>query len=283
MSGVNILSIQSHVAYGHVGNSAALFALQRLGCEAWAVHTVQFSNHTGYGDWKGQVFTPEHVRDVVAGIAARGVFPQCHAVLSGYVGAAELGDVILDAVKRVKAANPSAIYACDPAMGSREAGFFARKGVPEFVRDKLLPVCDVMVLNQFEAGWLTGLETETLGGARSAAAELHRRGPATVVVNGIDAAPDRIASLALGPEGTFVCSAPKVALRANGAGDMFAAIFLALYLRGRAISPALSGAVSALYAVIRKTAEIGAQELALIAAQDELVRPRERFPAERLG
>src|SRR4051794_7535552 len=101
---MNILSVQSHVAYGHVGNAAAIFPLQRLGCEVWPIHTVQFSNHTGYGSWKGREFDADLIRQLLDGIEARGVLGTCDGVLSGYVGAAATGEAILDAVNRVKRA-----------------------------------------------------------------------------------------------------------------------------------------------------------------------------------
>src|SRR5437016_10238780 len=102
---MNLLSIQSHVAYGHVGNSAAVFALQRLGVEVWPIHTVQFSNHPGYGAWTGRVFDAAMIRELLDGIAARGVLGQCDGVISGYIGAAEIGATILDSVAEVRAAN----------------------------------------------------------------------------------------------------------------------------------------------------------------------------------
>ena len=104
---MNILSIQSHVAYGHVGNAAATFPLQRLGVEVWPIHTVQFSNHTGYGAWKGDVFGAGMIRDIVSGIEARGVLSECDGVLSGYMGSAEIGEAIVEAVANVKRANPA--------------------------------------------------------------------------------------------------------------------------------------------------------------------------------
>jgi pyridoxine kinase len=108
---VKILSIQSSVAYGHVGNSAAVFPLQRIGVEVLPVYTVLFSNHTGYGAWRGPLIDPEQVREVIAGIEDRGVLGEIDVVLSGYQGSEGIGDVIIDAVQRVKAANPAAIYA----------------------------------------------------------------------------------------------------------------------------------------------------------------------------
>jgi len=123
---MNVLSIQSWVAYGHVGNASAVFPMQRLGCEVWAIHTVQFSNHTGYGAWKGRVFDGPMVEEIVDGMADRGVLSACDAVLSGYMGSADIGAAILSTVARVKAGNPAALYCCDPVIGDVGRGVFVR-------------------------------------------------------------------------------------------------------------------------------------------------------------
>ncbi len=124
---MKVLSIQSHVAYGHVGNASAVFPMQRLGVEVWPVHTVQFSNHTGYGAWRGRVFDGPAVEEVIQGVAERGALKHCDAVLSGYMGSADIGTAILRAVAAVRAANREAIYCCDPVIGDTYSGsMFAR-------------------------------------------------------------------------------------------------------------------------------------------------------------
>ena len=152
---MKVLSIQSSVAYGHVGNSAAVFPLQRLGHEVWPVHTVNFSNHTGYGAWRGPLIPPTDVADVITGIEDRGVLGQVDAVLSGYQGGAGIADVILDAVARVKAANPAATYTCDPVMGNATSGCFVDPAIPPIIRERVVPAADVITPNQFELGFLT--------------------------------------------------------------------------------------------------------------------------------
>ena len=112
-----ILSIQSSVAYGHVGNSAATFPLMRMGVEVWPVITVHFSNNTGYASWRGPLLSADDVRDVVRGIDELGVLGECDAVLSGYQGADDSGTAILEAVALVKERNPAAVYCCDPVLG----------------------------------------------------------------------------------------------------------------------------------------------------------------------
>src|SRR3954464_14347457 len=154
---VNILSIQSWVAYGHVGNASAVFPLQRLGAEVWAINTVQLSNHTGYGAWTGQVFTGDAVRELVDGIASRGVLGRCDAVLSGYMGDGGIGEAILDTVSRVRTANPASLYCCDPVIGDEGRGVYVRPGIPALIRDRALPEADIATPNAFELAELTGL------------------------------------------------------------------------------------------------------------------------------
>ena len=154
---MRILSIQSSVAYGHVGNSAATFPLQRLGHEVWPVLTVHFSNHTGYGSWRGQVLDPAVVADVIEGIADRGVLGTVDAVLTGYQGSPGVAEVVLDTVARVRALNPAVVYCCDPVMGDVDRGMFVLPGVPELIRDRVVPVADVVTPNAFELAFLAGV------------------------------------------------------------------------------------------------------------------------------
>lgn len=183
---MRILSIQSHVAYGHVGNSAAVFPLQRLGHEVWPVLTVNFSNHTGYGAWRGPLIAPADVAEVITGIEEREQFARIDAILSGYQGSPEISDVIVDAVARVKAANPAATYTCDPVMGNATSGCFVNPAIPPKYVDTVIPVADILTPNQFELGFIT--DREALGGASpladtlAAVDEVRALGPSTVLV-----------------------------------------------------------------------------------------------------
>ncbi len=282
---MNLLSIQSHVAYGHVGNAAAVFPLQRIGVEVWPVHTVQFSNHTGYGEWKGQVFDAAMIREVVAGIEQRGVLNECDGVLSGYMGGADIGGAILDAVVAVKRANPSARYCCDPVIGDVGRGIFVRAGIPEFMKAKAVPAADIITPNQFELDYLSGRGSETLAKARDALKAVHALGPRAILVTSLhtDETPDdAIDLLASDDTGFFRLRTPKLALSVNGAGDAIAALFFAHYLRGGDIEQALARAASSIFGVLTKTVEVGAQEIQLIAAQDEIVSPSLMFEAEEI-
>lgn len=280
---MHLLSIQSHVAYGHVGNAAAVFPLQRLGCEVWPIHTVQFSNHTGYGSWKGAVFEAAMIRAILDGIEARGVLSSCDGVLSGYVGAADTGGAILDAVRRVKAANAFALYCCDPVIGDIDRGIFVRPGIPEFMREQAVPAADIITPNQFELDMLSGRSTGTLRDARAAVQVVRALGPQVVLVTSLhtDETPeDAIDLLACDQAGCFRLRTPKLPISVNGAGDAIAALFFFHYLRRNSAAEALGRAASSLFGVLRQTADAHAREILLIEAQEELVSPSRIFQSE---
>jgi len=283
---VNILSIQSWVAYGHVGNAAAMFPLQRLGAEVWAVNTVQFSNHTGYGAWTGEVFTGEAVRALIDGIAARGALPRCDAVLSGYMGDAGIGLAVLDALARVRAANPGALYCCDPVIGDDDTGVYVRSGIAELMRDRVLAAADIATPNRFELEWLTGAACATLDNAKEGAARLAATmrpdGPRIVLLTSLRTAetPAGHLDMLAAEAGRFhLLRTPELPLSVNGAGDALAALFLYHRLSTGSAAAALERAGSSLFGVLRRTAEAGARELRLVAAQEEFVAPGTRFPA----
>ncbi len=278
-----ILSIQSAVAYGHVGNSAAVFPLQRLGFEVWPVDTVQFSNHTGYAAWRGRAWDAETLAAVISGIGERGQFAECAAVLSGYLGELALGETVLGAVAAVRAANPAALYCCDPVIGDDHSGSFVRPGIAHFFRDRALLAADIITPNRFELAFLAGRSVESAADALAAAASLRARGPRLVLATSLPAGADEIAMLALGEAGGFWVATPRLPLLANGAGDLAAALFLGHYLRTRDAAAALGAMASSVYAVIEATARSGAAELAIIAAQDALVAPPRRFTPQQIA
>jgi pyridoxine kinase len=282
---VNILSIQSHVAYGHVGNAAAVFPMQRLGCEVWPVHTVQFSNHTGYGDWTGRVFDGGMIDEVVSGIAARGVLASCDGVLSGYMGSADIGHAILSAVAKVKAANPKALYACDPVIGDVGRGIFVRPGIPEFMRDRAMAMADIAIPNKFELEYLTGRTVGTLAEARTAMAALQAMGPRVVLVTSLlttDTPDDSLDLLAADASGFWRVRTPRLNVSVNGAGDAIAALFFVHYARSRSTPEALGAAAASIYGLLKRTQDAGSREILLVAAQDEFVTPTRRFAVEQL-
>ncbi|RHW27157.1 pyridoxal kinase PdxY [Nocardioides immobilis] len=281
---MRILSIQSSVAYGHVGNSAAVFPLQRLGHEVWPVITVHFSNHTGYGAWRGPMLAPADVAEVIAGIADRGVLGTADAVLSGYQGDPAMGAVILDAVAQVKALNPAAVYSCDPVIGDVGRGVFVRPGIPEFIRDQVVPRADIVTPNHFELDFLTGSTTTTPEEVLAAADALRARGPRDVLVTSVryPGEDDTLDVLAVSDKGAWVVTTPLLPISPNGGGDLTAALYLAHLRDTGSPATALERTTGAVFAVLEATLAAGTRELQLIAAQDAIADTATRFEARRL-
>ncbi|MBL7255886.1 pyridoxal kinase PdxY [Paractinoplanes lichenicola] len=282
---MKILSIQSSVAYGYVGNSAAAFTLQRLGHEVWPVFTVHFSNHTGYGAWRGPLLAPADVADVIAGIEDRGVLGTADAVLSGYQGDPAVGAVILDAVERVKAANPDAVYCCDPVMGDVGRGLFVKEGIPQYMRDVVVPRADIITPNHFELDFLSGRTTTTLDEVLAAVDVVRETGPRHVLVTSVvhgDAPEGTVDVVAVSDEGAWAVTTPLLPITPNGGGDITAALYLAHLWTTKSPSTALERTVSSIFAVLEATLAAGTRELELIAAQDVIAHPPAGLTSRRL-
>jgi pyridoxine kinase len=281
---MSILSIQSHVVYGHAGNSAAVFPLQRLGNEVWAINTVEFSNHTGYGAWTGNVLDADLVHDLLTGLQNRGVLPQCQAVLSGYLGDASTGKAVLDAVHMVRQHNPQAIYCCDPVMGDTGRGFYVKPGIPELFKNEVLPVADIITPNQFELEALTGIELSSDPQVYAALEAIHTAGPRIVLVTSFcpkGTADDSIGMLVSDGTIRYRTSTPKLPfpMIMAGSGDLTTAVFLSYYLKTGDTKQALEQTTGAVYSIMLKAFTSGGRELPLVEAQKELDTPSFCFTA----
>ena len=282
---MRILSIQSSVSYGHVGNSAAVFPLQRIGHEVMPIYTVMFSNHTGYGEWGGPLLTGDNVRDVVRGIDARGGLNDVELVLSGYQGGNDIGDAILDAVALVKQRNPEAIYACDPVLGSASSGCFVAPEVQSLIRDRVVPKADLITPNQFELGFLTGTDPHTLEETLASVELVRAQGPQTVLVTSV-LCPDRpegtIEMLAVTNDGAWLVQTPQLPFKANGSGDVTAALFSA-QLRGSGdAASALGRTAASVFELLENTLNSGQRELQLIESQEAYVSPKHSFEVKQV-
>ncbi|MGI8417683.1 MAG: pyridoxal kinase PdxY [Nakamurella sp.] len=291
---MRILSIQSSVAYGHVGNSAATFPLQRLGHEVWPVNTVHFSNHTGYGQWRGPVLDPADVREVIGGIAERGVLGTVDAVLTGYQGSPGVADVVLDTVAQVRELNPNVIYCCDPVLGDVGRGFFVLQGIPALMRDQVVPTADIVTPNLFELAYLAGdsphpenapADVSTQDAVLAAVERVRGLGPRTVLVTSVDrpAGPGaaEIGMLAVDDSGAYLVSTPRLPISVNGLGDVTAALFLAQLSAG--IDVALGRVASSVFAIAKATVEAGSREILLIDAQQQIAHPAAEFEVSKIG
>jgi pyridoxine kinase len=284
-----IFSIQSAVAYGHVGNSAAVFPLQFLGAEVWPINTVQFSNHPGYGSHAGAVTPPETIRAIADGIAARGVLAQCDALLTGYVGDPGTGDAILHAASLLRRNNPRALWCCDPVIGDDGPGIYVRPGVATFFRDQAVDQADILTPNQFELAQLTGQACDTGDALRAAIGALRARmratGPRIVLVTSVrtDETPAGALDVVVADDHALQrVRTPLLPIAANGAGDMLAALFLFHFLQGAGVGRAMALACGSVHGVLRRTLEAGARELLVVAARGEFLRADAGFKEEVL-
>lgn len=278
-----LLSIQSHVAYGHVGNAAAVFPLQRLGIDVLPVHTVQFASHAGYGPPQGSVMDAASIGAVIDGLEARGALARCDGILTGYLGSAALGAVVLDAVARVRRHNPRAIYCCDPVIGDSDGGVYVAPEIVAFFRDQAIPRANIVTPNAFELAEFSGRVVETLDDAKVAIACLQRQGPQIVLATSLQLADTPAGMIdVVVADGAHVARVrtPLLPGVLHGTGDLIAALFTAHYLRSGSAERAAEAAVSSVYGVIARTLSEGRTELALVTAQDEFIAPSHRFVAE---
>lgn len=281
----NILSIQSAVAYGHVGNSAAVFPLQRIGHEVWPVYTVNYSNHTGYGAWGGPIIPAGDVAAVLEGVKDRGAFPLIDAILTGYQASPEIADVIVSTVRDIKAENPDAIYTCDPVMGSATSGCFVADTIPPLFRSTIVPAADIITPNQFELGYLTERDVTDLDSTLAAVDAAREMGPSTVLVTSVkrpETPEDAVEMIAVDGNGKWIVRTPRLPFKRNGSGDVTAALFTGHYLRGRDAKDALAKTASSVYDLLRVTLEADSPELKLVEAQDFYANPQLQFEVEAL-
>lgn len=284
-----ILSIQSHVAYGYVGNRAAVIPLQAMGYEVIAVHTVQLSNHTGYGAFKGDFFSEEHIKSVLEGVAQRGVFPDIDAVLTGYLGNPALGAIVADTIQTIRAhSKKDVLYICDPVMGDVGRGFFVKEALPPFFKAQACHSANIMTPNQFELEYLSDIHIVDIATAKKACDVLHEKGVNMVLLTSLDTqgtAPDEIQMmLSLNTGEAYVITTPKLdfPVPLNGSGDTTAALFGGYILHGDAPQTALEKTAAAIFGVFEKTKELGRRELALIQKQSSFLNPDTPFTAYKI-
>ncbi|MDR2244000.1 MAG: pyridoxal kinase PdxY [Burkholderiales bacterium] len=287
-----ILTIQSHVVYGHAGNSAAVFPMRRLGAEVWPLNTVQFSNHTQYPQYFGSVLPAEQIGEIVSGLEKIGQLKRCDAVLSGYLGAPAQGQAILDALTLIKAANPNVLYFCDPVMGHPEKGCIVAPGVAEFLIEKALPVADIIAPNILELASLAGRGLDNplrnVDEALAAARSLLDCGPGVVLVKHLAQAsrdPGAFEMLLVARHEAWHIRRPFFDFEKQpvGVGDLTSGLLLVNLLHGKTLRDALEHTTAAVYEALRVTYERDEYELQLVAAQDLIERPDAHFDAQRLG
>jgi pyridoxine kinase len=283
---MNVISIQSQVAFGHVGNSAAVFPMQMHGIDVIAVPTTLLSNRPGYPTLRGRVLDTQLVSDLLLGIEERGALDACSMIVSGYLGSPDIAAVVAEFVARAKARHPALRYCCDPVLGDRDRGMFVQPDIPPLVRDRLCPLSDIITPNHFEFEYLVGTEAATSGQMIAQAQTLLARGPSTVVITSAELSdtPDsEIETIAVERSQSWRVRTPRLPISPSGTGDLFAALFASAGVQGQATPQALGHAASAIYAVLERTAAEGTEEMRIVASAEQLVSPKRRFEATAIG
>lgn len=264
---MQVISIQSQVVHGHVGNSAAVYPLQAAGFEVAAVPTTLLSNHPHYPTMRGRVLEADLVADLLLGVEERQLPQQAAAILTGYMGSVGNASVVVDFLRRARRLNPDFVLTCDPVIGDDDLGVFVEDGLIERFRDELTPMADIVTPNQFELGRLVGERPDTVEGLRAAADQLSRRGTGRVVVTGCVLADTRdgeVETVALEGGKAHRTSIPRLPIRPSGTGDLFTAFMTTWLLKGASLAGAAERATRDVQRVLRRTLDAGAFEMRII-------------------
>lgn len=287
---MRVLSIQSQVIFGHVGNNAGVFPLQRQGVEVWPVPTGLLAFNPSYGPPAHRPTEPAELDAWIAALQIRPEWRQIDAVLLGWLGNPRTAEAALRAALAVKAANPKAIFLCDPVMGDSDSGLYVQDSLPPFIRDHLLRHADIATPNGFELEYLTGSKIEDLPAALAACDALRAKGPQTVIATtlkrrdgGQNQGVGMLEALLVNRDGAWLCGVPDLGENLpKGAGDLFASLFLARLLKGRTPKKAMLFAMAGTYALLRDALERKAPEMRLEMKQDDLIAPSHLPDIERV-
>ena len=256
-----ILAISSQVARGHVGLSAAVFALQRLGHEVWPLPTVLLSNHPGHPKVAGTRIEPDVLTAMVEALADNGWLAEIDAVLTGYLPSAEHVQVAANVVARLRAPGKELLVLVDPVIGDDPRGLYVDVAAAKAIRDALLPLASITTPNRFELAWLSGAPVTDSASAAEAA---RRLGVRKVLATSIPAADsDRLANLLWSPTGSTEVAVTRLSTVPHGTGDLLAALYLGHHLNGDAPGQALVSAVDGVQAAIETSAGAGELQLAV--------------------
>lgn len=261
---IDVISIQSQVVYGHVGNSAAVFPMQAKGLEVAAVPTALLSNHPHYPTMHGKVLEPDLVKDLLRGVEEGGLVETAKVIVTGYLGSVENGTVVADFVARALKRNPTLLYVCDPVMGDDDLGIFVKEGLIEVFRERLTSMATVITPNQFKLKLLVGHKARSDEGLDEAMHILTRRGIGAAVVTGCvfdDTPAQSVETMVWTPNGLTRTCIPRLPIRPCGTGDLFTALMIARLCEGCDLDEAGAGATEEIFAILRRTEAAGSQEM----------------------
>ncbi|CAN5301157.1 pyridoxal kinase [soil metagenome] len=240
-----VLSISSQVAFGPVGNTAILPPLLASGVMPIALPTVILDFHPGLGTPFGTAISADALAGMLAGLETMGFLAQCRCVLTGYFASAAQVERVADFIVSIKAAR-DVVYICDPVIGDDGAPY-VKQEIAVAIRDRLVPICDLLTPNVFELGWLTGVAVTDCASARVAAERLPGR---QVVATSVPGLPGEISTVLFGDGAPLVETRAKRTPVPQGTGDVLAALLAGHIAHGRSVRECLAAAVDTLGAVL---------------------------------
>ena len=261
-----VISIQSQVVFGHVGNSAALFPMQAAGLEVAAIPTVIFSNTPDYPTLRGRALPPEFFSDLLQGARERGLPERADFILTGYIGSLDVALMVADFVAEAKAVNPRLIYVCDPVMGDAGPGLYVPEAIADVMRDRLLPMADIATPNPFELSWLTGREIATMTDLEQARAFLRIAPGAHLIATGClleDTPAGHIESVILGADGASRHPVEHLPVALPGTGDLFAGLIVSGLARGLPLPQSVEAGQRLTSRALAHARSLGAGEVVL--------------------
>lgn len=267
---MTVLSIQSSVIFGYVGNNIARPVLQTLGYDVWCVDTVNFSNHPGYGSFTGSVKEAHKIQEEINGLANLDILGECDAILSGYLGEVETAKTVSRTIELIKEQNETAIYLLDPVIGD-DGQIYVKNGLIEAFKNELLPKADVILPNQSELGWLSGLKINDVSSLKTASKYLIKCGAKTVVVTGIPEI-ETLTNYVVTSDAFWAISTPKLNRKFNGTGDLFSSLFTGAFLQTKDLYNALNFATEGCSIVVRETQKKDSKELSVLPVLNQFSR-----------
>ncbi|MEH6632218.1 MAG: pyridoxal kinase [Halopseudomonas aestusnigri] len=282
----SVISVQSHVCYGHVGNSAAVFAMQKLGVGVHAIPTTILSNHPAHTNFYGWAIDPPLLHDLFVGVEERGAFKNSDVFLSGYLASIENAGIIAKAVRRYQELNPKGLYCLDPVMGDKGKGLFVSEGIPELIMNQLLPLADIITPNKFEFDTITQTNTNTFPEMITAARSLiEQYSMRCVVITSAEQPADKgdpaIGVLIVKAEAAWLVTTPYLTVSPSGAGDFFTGLFVGWIMRGFSEEAAAQKAICALFRIIELTISGGRDELDVITHQECIFSEINNYPLRK--
>ena len=267
---MTVLSIQSSVIFGYVGNNIARPVLQTLGYDVWCVDTVNFSNHPGYGSFTGSVKEAHKIQEEINGLANLDILGECDAILSGYLGEVETAKTVSRTIELIKEQNETAIYLLDPVIGD-DGQIYVKNGLIEAFKNELLPKADVILPNQSELGWLSGLKINDVSSLKTASKYLIKCGAKTVVVTGIPEI-ETLTNYVITSDAFWAISTPKLNRKFSGTGDLFSSLFTGAFLQTKDLYNALNFATEGCSIVVRETQKKDSKELSVLPVLNQFSR-----------